>query len=39
MPVVIPNLASIETVNAVWPLEILLGDIKDKFILSACLTT
>ena len=31
IPVVIPFLASIETVKAVWVLELLIGDIKDKF--------
>ena len=36
IPVVTPDFASIETVNAVWLLEILFGDIKDKFNLSAC---
>ena len=36
IPVVTPFFASIETVNAVWLLDILLGDIKDKFNLSAC---
>ena len=31
MPVVIPFLASIDTVKAVCVLELLIGDIKDKF--------